>query len=152
MLNASVNNWHSTHFPMSAVGVSFQILPNPDRTHIFRHTVCIWGLMIHKHMYGARHTDNCCCCSMGQLCLSVPCGFTAHIRYKDKMSISGTVEWWWQWRTSRSTKKPNKSMSLLWTEYAFLQPADWCCCHVVCSFTIITQTQGTFVNHKEWTD
>lgn len=27
------------------------------------------------------HTDNCCCCSVGQLPLSQPCSFTVHIKY-----------------------------------------------------------------------
>lgn len=69
MLNVAVCSRHSRHFQVSAGAVLFQIFPNPDRTHIFSNTVCIWGLMVHKHMYGANIQtivaavlwDNCAC-------------------------------------------------------------------------------------------
>lgn len=78
---ANMNNWHSRHFWMLAGVVEVQFSQNPDRTHIFSHVVCIWRLMGPMNTYIGKHTDNCCRCSMGQLCLSLPCSFSAHIKY-----------------------------------------------------------------------
>lgn len=36
--------------------------------------------VVHRLVYGVKHTNNCYCCSTGQLCLSLPCSFTVHIK------------------------------------------------------------------------
>lgn len=151
MPNASTKNWHTKHFQMLAGAVPFQIFQNPDKTHIFNHTVCIWGLTDREHMYRQKYRQLLLLFYGTIALVSALQLYCAHETHTDKMPISASAGWWW--RAALSTKKPNKSVSLLsWTEYAILQPADWCCCHVLCSFTIIAQTQGTFVNHKGRTD
>lgn len=79
MPNANTDNWHTRRFSNVS---SCCFTPNsPKSRQKFSNTQFAsvgWWTM---NTCIGKHTDNCRCCSMGQLLLSLPCGFIARIKY-----------------------------------------------------------------------
>lgn len=136
---------------MSTIVVSFQICSNSNKTHFFPNIVCVWGTMVHKYMYGANIRtidaavlkDNCAC-----LCPAVLLALNTKTKcpFQGQWSGGGGVQ------PSSPKRQTKVCPCCCGTEYAILQAAGWCCCHAMCSFTIVAQTEETFVNHYEGTD
>lgn len=85
---------------------------------------------------------------MGQLLLSLPSSFTAHIKHtKTKCPFQhqpggGGIQ-------PSPPKGQTKVCPCGHGQNAILHTTDGHCCHVLCSFAIIAKRQGAFVNHKE---
>lgn len=73
-----MNNWHSRHFQI--VWSSTPNFPKSIRNTRFQPQFASGGWWSMNTCI-SKHIDNCCCCSTGQLALSLPCSFTAHIKY-----------------------------------------------------------------------